>query len=311
MPVVPRHRRLVPLVCGAALLVSCGGGGVDQPVAAAPTRSAAGSNPPAATTPTTDVVPTMTEGPVAATEANPIEPNPATTTAPEATASDVTVTEFAATDGLATGAEVGDGAVLDPLDDLDEDGTVDEVCGTADLGGGLVVETLCNEFLRPTPEGGVEPTATSLLWLPAPPRWEDLADVDATVRTARTVGGRRAVIYVLGSDTLFDAGSAAVRSTATPPLDAIVASITTRFPAAPISVRGAADSVGSADANQALSERRAAAVAAELSARGVDPARITSLGLGSAVPVAAEAAADGSVSEVGRQVNRRVEIVVG
>jgi outer membrane protein OmpA-like peptidoglycan-associated protein len=191
------------------------------------------------------------------------------------------------------------------LDDLDEDGEIDERCATIDLGAGLVVETLCNTDLVPTPEVGVVPTAGSLLLLPSPARWDDLADVDATIRTATTVDGRRVVIYVLGSDTLFDSGSSTLRSTATPPLTAIVASVATRFPDAPISVRGAADSVGEPAANQTLSEQRAAAVAATLTGLGIDPARVSSIGLGEDVPAAEE------TSDLGRQVNRRVEIVVG
>ena len=80
---------------------------------------------------------------------------------------------------------------------------------------------------------------------------------------------------------------------------------------APISVRGAADSVGEPAANQSLSEQRAAAVAAQLVALGLPAAGISSLGLGETTPVASETNADGSESEIGRQVNRRVEIVVG
>ena len=201
--------------------------------------------------------------------------------------------------------------VLDELDDLDEDGSFDERCGTADLGGGLVVQTLCNTALVPTPEGGVLPLPGSLLTLPTPSRWDDLADVDAVLKVATRPDGSRVVIYVLGSDTLFDSGSAAVRGTAQPPLAAIVASISTRFPGAPISVRGAADSVGEPAANQSLSEQRAAAVAAQLVALGLPAAGISSLGLGETTPVASETNADGSESEIGRQVNRRVEIVVG
>lgn len=202
-------------------------------------------------------------------------------------------------------------AVLGELDDLDEDGSVDERCGTADLGGGLTVEPLCNTALIPTPEEGVVPLPNSLLTLPSPTRWDDLADVDATIKVATRPDGSHVVIYVLGSDTLFDSGSATVRSTAQPPLAAIVASISARFPGQPISVRGAADSVGEPAANQSLSEQRAAAVAAELAALGLPAGAITSLGLGEDVPVAAETNPDGSVSEIGRQVNRRVEIVVG
>ena len=202
-------------------------------------------------------------------------------------------------------------AVLGELDDLDEDGSADERCGTADLGGGLIVEPLCNTALVPTPEEGVTPLPNSLLTLPSPTRWEDLADVDAVIKVATRADGTHVVIYVLGSDTLFDSGSATVRSTAQPPLAAIVASISARFPGQPISVRGAADSVGEPAANQSLSEQRAAAVAAQLAALGLPADGITSLGLGEDVPVAAETNPDGSVSEIGRQVNRRVEIVVG
>jgi len=201
--------------------------------------------------------------------------------------------------------------VLDDLDDLDEDGEFDAKCGTADLGGGLVVETLCSTALVPSPEEGVIPLPNSLLTLPSPPRWDDLADVDAVLKVATRPGGARVVIYVLGSDTLFDSGRATVRSTAQPPLAAIVASITARFPGQPITVRGAADSVGDPAGNQALSEQRAAAVMQELIALGVPAGSITSLGLGEAVPVAAETNPDGSVSAIGQQVNRRVEIVVG
>jgi outer membrane protein OmpA-like peptidoglycan-associated protein len=233
-----------------------------------------------------------------------------TTAAPEtsAAAPDTSVTAPDTTEAVAPDTAP---AVLGELDDLDEDGTFDERCGTADLGGGLVVETLCNTALVPTPEDGVQPLPGSLLLLPTPARWEDLADVDAVVKVATRPDGSRVVIYVLGSDTLFDSGSAAVRSTAQPPLAAVVASIAARFPGQPISVRGAADSVGDPAANQTLSEQRAASVAAQLTALGLPASSITSVGLGELVPVAAETNPDGSVSEIGRQVNRRVEIVVG
>lgn len=244
--------------------------------------------------------------------------NALTTSPPEsaapvdtATVEATTATEPAApVDTTAVVAETTP-AVLTELDDLDEDGSFDERCGTTDLGGGLMVATLCNTALTATPEGGVLPVPGSLLTLPTPSRWEDLANVDATVKVSSRPDGSRVVIYVLGSDTLFDSGSASVRSTAQPPLAAIVASIATRFPGSPITVRGAADSVGEPEANQSLSEQRAAAVAQQLMALGLNSNSITSVGLGEDVPVASETNADGSISEIGRQVNRRVEIVVG
>jgi outer membrane protein OmpA-like peptidoglycan-associated protein len=304
-----RSRRLLSspllvasLVAAASAPWSVGCSG-DDPSSGRDTVGSAISAPPGAPAPTTP-----------ATSTTPAATNDATTAPDEA----VPATEPAATEPTPVATDVASSTdsaapapVTDPLDDLDEDGLRDERCGTVDLGAGLVVETLCNTELVPAPEDGVVATAGSLLLLPSPTRWDDLADVDATIRTATTPDGRRVVIYVLGSDTLFDTGSADVRSTATPPLAAIAASITARFPDATIAVRGAADSVGEPAANQSLSERRATAVAGALAALGIDPARLTAIGLGEDHPVAEEQLPDGSVSDIGRQVNRRVEIVVG
>ncbi|HET6789657.1 MAG TPA: OmpA family protein, partial [Aquabacterium sp.] len=62
--------------------------------------------------------------------------------------------------------------------------------------------------------------------------------------------------------------------------------------------------VGSADHNQALSERRAEAVRQALLTRGVDSARVSVRGYGED-----HAVADND-SSGGRQLNRRVEIVL-
>lgn len=198
---------------------------------------------------------------------------------------------------------------LDPLDDLDEDGTADEYCGTIDLGAGLIVRTVCNTSLVPGLEGGIIPTANSLLLLPSPPRWEDLVDVDAGVRVTTAPDGRRVVIYILGSDTLFENGQSGIKSAAQPPIQAIVASINARFPDKPILVRGATG-LGATDA-ATLSAARGTAVAQSLVALGIEPGRVTSIGIGSDFPIAQESNSDGTPSEIGQQVNRRVEIVVG
>jgi outer membrane protein OmpA-like peptidoglycan-associated protein len=235
--------------------------------------------------------------------------------ATEPAATDPVATEPAATEPAATEPAATEPAVTeapapsDPLDDLDQDGSTDKVCGTADLGGGLVVNTLCNKELIPSPETGVIPTAQSVLNLPSP-GWPDLDNVDATLKVATTTDGRRVAIYILGSDALFDSGKDQLRTTSEPPIAAVVASIKQRFPGGTIVVRGAADSVGNADANQSLSERRAASVKDKLVSLGIDPATITSLGLGASVPAAEETNPDGTVSDIGRQVNRRVEIEV-
>lgn len=71
-----------------------------------------------------------------------------------------------------------------------------------------------------------------------------------------------------------------------------------------INVYGHTDSTGSDDYNQALSQRRANAVANYLATRGVNPQRMIAQGFGESRPIA-----DNS-TEAGRAQNRRVEIQI-
>jgi outer membrane protein OmpA-like peptidoglycan-associated protein len=71
-----------------------------------------------------------------------------------------------------------------------------------------------------------------------------------------------------------------------------------------IAVEGHTDSVGSEASNQALSEKRAAAVRDYLVSHGVPADRITMTGLGEGAPVAT------NDTPAGRQQNRRVELVI-
>jgi len=71
-----------------------------------------------------------------------------------------------------------------------------------------------------------------------------------------------------------------------------------------VEVAGHTDSTGSDAYNQSLSERRANSVSAYLSAQGVIPQRLITLGMGEKRPIADNA------SEAGRQANRRVEITM-
>jgi outer membrane protein OmpA-like peptidoglycan-associated protein len=71
-----------------------------------------------------------------------------------------------------------------------------------------------------------------------------------------------------------------------------------------IRVEGHTDSRGTEEYNQRLSQRRADAVKAYLIKRGVDPARLESLGYGESRPIAP------NTSDVGREANRRVEFVI-
>ncbi len=75
-------------------------------------------------------------------------------------------------------------------------------------------------------------------------------------------------------------------------------------PSIKLKINGHTDSQGNADANMALSQKRADAVKAYLVSKGVDPSRLFATGFGATVPVADNATA------AGRAKNRRVEFVV-
>ncbi|MFL5729388.1 MAG: OmpA family protein [Cytophagaceae bacterium] len=69
-------------------------------------------------------------------------------------------------------------------------------------------------------------------------------------------------------------------------------------------IEGHTDSTGTADHNQALSDRRAASVSDFLKSLSVDPQRLSTVGYGSSHPVA------GNSTSHGREQNRRVEIAI-
>ncbi|MDX8406365.1 MAG: OmpA family protein [Mariprofundus sp.] len=83
-----------------------------------------------------------------------------------------------------------------------------------------------------------------------------------------------------------------------------VADILIRYTRSSIRITGHTDSRGSNEYNQQLSEQRARAVKLYLSDRGVDSRRITSDGRGETQPRAS------NDTEAGRQLNRRVEMLV-
>lgn len=100
----------------------------------------------------------------------------------------------------------------------------------------------------------------------------------------------------------FDTGQAAILPDSEKTLTEI-AKLLADSPDLKLRIEGYTDNVGQAAANQGLSERRAQAVVAWLTGRGVQAARLAAKGLGAANPVA-----DNSTDE-GRAKNRRVELV--
>ena len=112
----------------------------------------------------------------------------------------------------------------------------------------------------------------------------------------------RGMVVTIG-DVLFDSGRAELKPGSARDMDKLAAFFKT-YPQRTAMVEGFTDSVGSEATNQDLSNRRAAAVQAALANLGVDRARINVRGYGEAFPVA------GNDNASGRQMNRRVEIVL-
>ena len=104
------------------------------------------------------------------------------------------------------------------------------------------------------------------------------------------------------SDVLFDSGRATLKPGANRDLDRLAVALK-HNPNMRVMIEGHTDSVGGDDYNQALSERRAEAVADALRLRDVPGNRYEVRGLGKAYPIAS------NETQAGRQQNRRVEIV--
>ena len=105
------------------------------------------------------------------------------------------------------------------------------------------------------------------------------------------------------SDVLFDVDSAIVKADARGALDE-ASHVFTEYPKTAIVVQGHTDSTGSEEHNQFLSERRAKAVAAHLSGKGVDDDRLAVVGYGEGEPVG------NNGSPEGRALNRRVDLLL-
>ena len=130
-------------------------------------------------------------------------------------------------------------------------------------------------------------------------RQQLLTQFNTILQTRDTARG----LIVNMSDVLFDTGQYSLKPGAREKL-AKVAGIILGHPGLKIAVEGHTDSVGGDEYNRKLSENRANSVRAYLVSQSIDPSAITAKGFGKTMPVA-----DNSTA-AGRQVNRRVELVV-
>ncbi|HEX8839199.1 MAG TPA: OmpA family protein [Sphingomicrobium sp.] len=135
-----------------------------------------------------------------------------------------------------------------------------------------------------------------------------MADLDAELRR-QTAGIGLDILQVGGSIVVripatftFDAGSATVKPSTDATLLEIARTVKTRSRTF-VDVLAHTDTTGSLQANQALSERRAAAVATYLAAHGVSRARLASRGLGETTPLY-----PAEMGEEQKAANRRIEI---
>ena len=112
----------------------------------------------------------------------------------------------------------------------------------------------------------------------------------------------RGMVITIG-DVLFDSGQSQLKSGGLRNIEKL-GTFLKQYPQRKAMIEGYTDSVGSDSTNLALSARRADAVKAALLGMGVNSSQVAAQGYGETHPVA------GNESSSGRQMNRRVEIVL-
>ena len=112
----------------------------------------------------------------------------------------------------------------------------------------------------------------------------------------------RGMVITLG-DVLFDTNQAQLKSGGVRSIQKL-ADFFNEYPQRKVMIEGFTDSTGSDSRNQELSERRVDSVRTALLGMGIGADRISSRGYGESYPVA------GNDTAAGRQLNRRVELVV-
>jgi outer membrane protein OmpA-like peptidoglycan-associated protein len=132
---------------------------------------------------------------------------------------------------------------------------------------------------------------------------ENAARLQAEVDALKAKPTDRGLVLTLG-DVLFETGSSTLSSGAGRNLDRLVQFLADH-PERLVQIDGFTDSVGTDSYNQDLSQHRADAVRYQLVSRGISPTRIATQGYGKAYPVASNSESSG------RQLNRRVEVVIG
>jgi outer membrane protein OmpA-like peptidoglycan-associated protein len=112
----------------------------------------------------------------------------------------------------------------------------------------------------------------------------------------------RGFVVTLG-DVLFATGGSSLKGGTPGNLNKLAAFLA-KYPDRTVVIEGHTDSVGTADSNLGLSQRRADSVKSYLVGQGVESTRVTATGMGEGSPTA------NNDSVTGRQQNRRVEVII-
>ena len=132
---------------------------------------------------------------------------------------------------------------------------------------------------------------------------DETVRVQAELDALKATPTPRGLVMTLG-DVLFDTGRAELKSGAGRKMDQL-GQFLVEHTDRRVQIDGFTDSVGTDSYNEDLSQRRADSVKTALINRGVQPSRIGTEGYGKAYPVA------NNNDSGGRQLNRRVEVVIG
>jgi outer membrane protein OmpA-like peptidoglycan-associated protein len=128
-------------------------------------------------------------------------------------------------------------------------------------------------------------------------------EITASVPGATVTRVGEGLVVTFDSGILFDFNSDALKPAARTNLDNLAANLST-FGDSKLMLVGHTDSVGTAQYNQTLSEKRSRSVANYLILKGVPSVRVEAAGRGESEPVQM------NDSDAGRSANRRVEVAV-
>lgn len=131
---------------------------------------------------------------------------------------------------------------------------------------------------------------------------QQAAKLENELRALQAKHTKRGIVLTLG-DVLFDTAKSNLKPGGLRTVGKL-ADFMNEYPERRVRIEGHTDSRGTTEYNQDLSQRRALSVKSALIQQGIDPSRITSVGLGEAYPKASNS------TSAGRQQNRRVEIII-